>query len=349
MEYLSGAVFDGSGFVDGYVGIEDGIVREAGEGRPPQRPVAEGVITPGLVNAHTHSADGLLVFDGKPKLEDLVMPPHGLKHKYLRDAPDDELIMSMRSFTDIMFGTGTTGFIDFREGGRKGVELMRLASPVPNGMILGRPSGMYDANELDHILDAADGIGLSSVSDMNKKDMDMIAEHVRRRGKILGVHVSERVREDIQYVMSLSPSFVVHMVEATDGDMRVCADNDVPIVSCPRSNMFFGKVPPIGRMIDSGADVAMGTDNAMICAPDMRAEAKVFLDILGKRKGAAADTVRSLTVNCRKVLYGRDRLHIRVGTPADIAVFPSSGRDPVKDLTDPSDDTAMAVLGRKRG
>ena len=349
MEYLSGKVFDGSVFIDGYVGIEDGVIRETGEGRPPERPVADGIITPGLVNAHTHSADGLLVFDGTPRLEDLVMPPHGLKHRYLRDAPDSELIMSMRSFTDIMFSTGTTGFIDFREGGRRGVELMRISSPVPNGMVLGRPSGSYDSKELDHILDIADGVGLSSISDLDKNDIDAVADHVRRRKKILAIHVSERKREDIERVMSLSPSFVVHMTKATDGDMRTCADNNVPIVSCPRSNMFFGNVPPLRRMVDSGADVAMGTDNAMICTPDMRAEAKAFLDILGTGKDAEVHTVRSLLINCRKVLYGMDRLHIRVGMPADIAVFPSSGKDPVKDITSPGDDTAMTVLGRTRG
>jgi cytosine/adenosine deaminase-related metal-dependent hydrolase len=348
MEYLSGHVFTGTEFIDGYIGIENGIVMEIGDGRPPERPVVEGIITPGLVNAHTHSADGLLAFEGTPKLEELVMPPNGLKHRYLKEAPDEELIMSMRSFTDVMVRTGTTGFVDFREGGRKGVELMRLSSPAPNGMILGRPSGGYDACELDSILDISDGVGLSSVSDMRKSDIDAVADHVRRRKKVLAIHVSERIREDIGHVMSLSPSFVVHMVEATDHDMRVCADNDVPIVSCPRSNMFFGKVPPIKRMISSGADVAIGTDNAMLCVPDMRTEAKTFLSILGASKDAEADTVRSLLVSCRKILYDRHGLYIQTGTPADIAVFPSSGRDPATDLTDPREDALMTVLGVKR-
>jgi cytosine/adenosine deaminase-related metal-dependent hydrolase len=348
MEYLYGHVFDGTCFTEGFVGIEDGIVRELGDGRPPARPMAEGVITPGLVNAHTHSADGLVTFDGTPKLEDLVMPPNGLKHRYLMSASDDELILSMRSFTDMMFRTGTTGFADFREGGIKGVELIRRSAPVPNGMVLGRPSGRYDANELDRILDISDGVGLSSISDICGKDLDAIADHVRKRGKVLGIHVSERVREDIGKVMSLSPSVVVHMVEATDGDMRACADNDVTIVSCPRSNLFFGKVPPIDRMISSGANVAMGTDNAMLCAPDMRAEAETFSSILEERGYGREHSVRSLIVNCRKVLYGGYRMQMRVGMPADIAVFPSSG-DPEKDITSSHGDAVMTIFGRLTG
>jgi cytosine/adenosine deaminase-related metal-dependent hydrolase len=242
-----------------------------------------------------------------------------------------------------MFRTGTTGFIDFREGGVRGVELIKISSPAPHGMILGRPHGDDD---LDRILDTADGIGLSSISDIPKKELDSIADRVRRRGKVLGIHVSERVREDIETIMSLSPSFVVHMVEATDGDMRVCADNDVPIVSCPRSNMFFGKIPPIDRMIRSGADVAIGTDNAMLCVPDMREEASVFSHILDEKGVDAAHTLQSLLNNCRKVLYGNERLHMRIGVPADVAVFPFSGGGPMESILNSREDTVMTVLGR---
>ena len=343
MQYLSGSVFNGSGFTEGYIGIEDGIITETGDGRPPDRPFAEGVITPGLVNSHTHSADGLLTFNGKPGIQELVMPPNGLKHVYLRDAPRHELIMSMRSFTDMMFRTGTTGFIDFREGGREGVELMRISSPAPNGMILGRPN---DGDDLDSILDVADGIGLSSVSDIPMKDLDSIADRVHRRGKVLGIHVSERIREDIELVMSLSPSFVVHMVEASDTDMRACADNDVPIVSCPRSNMFFGKIPPLDRMIGSGADIAIGTDNAMLCVPDMREEARVFNDIIKAKGIDDSRTLRSLLNNCRKVLYGNEEFPMSKGMPVDVAVFPHSTGGPTESILSSRMDTVMTALGR---
>jgi cytosine/adenosine deaminase-related metal-dependent hydrolase len=278
------------------------------------------------------------------------MPPDGLKHRYLRDAPDEELIMSMRSFTDIMFRTGTTGFVDFREGGRRGVELLRLSSPAPHAMILGRPAGGgCDAEQIDSILDIADGIGISGISDMNGKELDMIADRVGRRKKVLGIHVSEMRREDIGRVLSLSPSFVVHMVEASDGDMRACADSGIPIVSCPRSNMFFGKVPPVGRMFASGADIAIGTDNAMLCVPDMRAEAAALAGLLKKDGCAEKHIVSSLLINCRKVLYGGDGLQMRVGMPADMAVFPSSGGGLVRDMIYGERDAVMTVLGRTTG
>jgi len=343
MQYLFGNVFNGCGFSEGYLGIENGIITETGDGKPPERPFAEGVITPGLVNAHTHSADGLLTFSGTPSIKELVMPPNGMKHVYLRNAPHHELIMSMRSFTDIMFRTGTTGFIDFREGGREGVELIRIAAPAPHGMILGRPHGVDD---VDDVLDAADGIGLSSISDIPKKDLDHIADRVHRKGKKLGIHVSERIREDIERVVSLSPSFVVHMVEASDADMRACADNDIPIVSCPRSNIFFGKIPPLDRMVDSGADIAIGTDNAMLCVPDMREEARVFNDILYAKGVDNAHTIHSLLNSCRKVLYGSEGFPLSKGMPADIAVFRHSGGGPTDSILSSGTDTIMTALGR---
>ncbi|MCL2607209.1 MAG: amidohydrolase family protein [Methanomassiliicoccaceae archaeon] len=346
MEYLSGLVFNGSGFSDGYVGIENGIIAEVGDGKPPGRPIAEGIVTPGLVNAHTHSADGLLAFSGKPDLKELVMPPNGMKHVYLKNASEEELVMSMRSFSDVMLSTGTTGFIDFREGGRKGVELMKRSSPAQKGMILGRPLGRYDANELNDILEVSDGIGLSSISDADKSELDAIADHVHRKGKVLGIHASERIREDIGRIMSLSPSFVVHMVEATDADMRMCADNNIPIVSCPRSNIFFGKTPPMKRLIDSGADIAIGTDNAMLCVPDMRAEAETFASMLESKGRYEDHIIRSLLMNCGKILYGADKLRVRTGMPADVAVFRMSGRGAVKDITDPRNDMEKVVFGR---
>jgi cytosine/adenosine deaminase-related metal-dependent hydrolase len=246
-----------------------------------------------------------------------------------------------------MISTGTTGFADFREGGRKGVELMKISSPIPNGMILGRPSRNYEWNEMDAILDIADGVGLSSISDIKMNELDAIADHVRKRKKVLAIHASERSREDIHKILSLSPSFVVHMVHATDGDMRECANNNVTIVSCPRSNMFFGNIPPVDRMMKAGADVAIGTDNAMLCVPDMRAEGRAFLEILIKRGYGGMDAVRSLLVNCRKVLYGGDGLQLQVGMPADMAVFRLSGREPSEIITDAGTDITAVVLGSR--
>lgn len=137
---------------------------------------------------------------------------------------------------------------------------------IPGAVILGRPvSKELDTAEVEGILDVADGIGISSISDMDHRYIEAVADIVRERRKVFAIHVSERVREDIDFVLSLDPAFVVHMCEATDSDLAKCAEAEVPIVVCPTSNRYFGKAPPIARAQAAGADLALGTDNGMLC------------------------------------------------------------------------------------
>lgn len=329
MRYVSGRIYDGEGFIDGYAGIDAGRIAELGEGRPPETPYAEGTVVPGLVDCHTHVADAGLKVIGKMTLEELVAPPNGLKHRYLAETPEYDIVSSMKAYTEEMYGNGVTHFADFREGGEKGCRMLREASPVPRPVILGRPvSSAFDANEMDYILECSDGIGLPSISDMPTRYAEAVADHVRRKGKILSLHVSERIREDMDAVLSLEPDFIVHMLECSDGDLRKCVDNDVPIVVCPRSNMYFGKVPPVPRMLRHGATVGLGTDNAMLCSPDLREETAALVDILGKN-GSDRDITEILLNNGRKILYDDREIKIKAGMDADIAVFPYCGHEDV--------------------
>lgn len=321
MDCLSGLVLTPDGLEEGYVLIEDGIISEIGSGKPPSRPSASGIIMPAPVNSHTHCADGNVRVSPGMSLEQLVAPPDGLKHRYLENAPDAELADSMRRFAAESHRFGASGFIDFREGGLRGCRLLRES--VPGAVVLGRPvSPEFDPAEVEAILDVADGIGLSSISDVDYGYAEKVADAVRERRKIFALHVSERVREDIDAVLSLDPSFVVHMIEATDGDMLKCSESEVPAVVCPRSNAFFGKVPPLERMADCGLDVSIGTDNAMLCNPDLRADAELFAKILSSRGGDADDVWKAMSFNSRRLLHRNDRIWLRKGGPADVAVLP---------------------------
>ena len=64
----------------------------------------------------------------------------GLKQKILRETPDKELIKFMRKSAQSMIKKGITTFIDFREGGLDGINLLKRAVrtlPI-NAVILGR-------------------------------------------------------------------------------------------------------------------------------------------------------------------------------------------------------------------
>lgn len=302
MAVISGKVWDGDGFREGYVVIEDGIVVETGDGTPQDSEKA-GWIVPVLTDAHTHVGDAGLVLDRRYSLEELVAPPAGLKHRHLSETPDDVIESDMRSYASELVSGGVGRFLDFREGGVEGAAMLRRASG--KAVIFGRPtSPEFDANEMDALLDIADGIGISSVSDVDRRYIESIADAVRRRGKHLALHVSERIREDIDFVMSLEPDLVIHMCEATDADLRRCADADVPVAVCAGSNLYFGKTPPLKRMADAGVEVSIGTDNAMLAPPDIFAEAKVF-DAVAMAQGCPPGmTTRALVRNGSKLLRG---------------------------------------------
>ncbi len=303
MPCYSGKVWDGSCFYDGHVVVEDGRVSEVGEGSPAGS-VQVGCILPGLTDGHTHLGDAGLHLDRKYGLEELVAPPDGLKHRYLRDTPAEKIEADMAAYAGELSSNGVSRFLDFREGGLEGVRMLRRASD--RAVILGRPlSKEFDPNEVDAILDEADGIGIPSISDVPDSYISALADAVHRRGKYLAIHVSERIREDFGRVLSIEPDFVVHMCEATDRDLRACADADLSVVVCPTSNLYFGKVPPIRRMHDAGVRIAVGTDNAMLCRPDLFAEARVLRELADRQGCPEGLAVESLVANGNNLLLRR--------------------------------------------
>ncbi|MDR2698153.1 MAG: amidohydrolase family protein [Candidatus Methanoplasma sp.] len=324
MDVLSGSVLTKEGIIDGYVCIENGIVISVEEGVPPAPPLASGLVVPPLVNSHTHCADIGLKVPGEMTVEELVGPPDGLKHVYLRGLDEGSLEKNIRTYAETSRRNGIGAFIDFREGGERGCRILRKAAP--EAAVLGRPvSQECDPGEISRILDAADGIGISGISDMEHRYLEKAADLTRDRGKMFAVHASERRREDIDLILSLDPAFVVHMTEATDSDLLKCAEAEVPIVVCAGSNRYFKKTPPIKRMLDCGVDVAIGTDNAMLRGPDMRSEAAVFMDVLLSQGGSVDDVTDPMLKNGRKLLYPHNKIHVSVGTAADLTVLPCSG------------------------
>ena len=320
-----GTIVDAHGQRRGWVIAEDGIVSDIGYGDCPVEPDVTGFIVRDVVNMHTHCADyGLDVPPGL-SLEELVAPPDGLKHRYLRSASRADLMGNMGRFAAASSGHGAETFVDFREGGAEGCRMLREA--CPDAVILGRPtSPEFDPDEIDEVLSVADGIGISSESDMDHRYIESVADEVRDRRMIFAIHVSERVREDIDFVLSLDPAFVVHMCEATDDDIAKCAEAEVPIVVCPTSNRYFGREPPIARAQALGADLALGTDNGMLCEPDMFSEAAVFADAALSQGGDPSECIRALArVSCK--ILNHSKANARATGPGPVIILPSPDGD----------------------
>ena len=329
---MSGKVLTDEGFRDGHVGFEDGMVMEVGNGRVSGS-VADGLILPTFVNAHTHIADFVVPVDLSLTLAEVVAPPDGLKYRVLAQTPEERQREAIAHLSETMFRRGISAFSDFREGGVAGARLMTSATWA-RPFVLGKPRRPhYDREEIDQLLAVTEGIGPSALSDWDYEELRQLSDHVRSRGKVFALHCSERVREDLDKVLDLRPSYLVHMTQASDADLEVCAQLDMPVVVCARSNLFFGMNPPLARMVEKDVIVALGTDNAMISMPDLFVEMEFVGRLLRQQGVGRLDCVlRMATSNGRKIINQSPLIEIEPDMPCDFMVVRSKYGDPLTDL-----------------
>ncbi|MEE8183584.1 MAG: amidohydrolase family protein [Thermoplasmata archaeon] len=351
MRYVSGWVLTENGLREGSIGFEDGLIQEF-TGQKVKDAIARGIVVPTLANAHTHIGDSFITEELRGTLSEIVAPPNGLKHRRLREARREDVVDAMRLTAQRMFESGTTAFCDFREGGLDGVSMLYescLGLDV-KPIAYGRPAGMtYDEREVVSLLRVVNGIGVSSLSDWDRSELEKVSAAARKQGVPFALHASEDRREDIDPILDLKPNFLVHMTCATDSDLEVCADSNVPVVICPRSNAFFGRLIDIPRMLGKGVRLMLGTDNAMISSPSILEEMK-FAYYAGKLKGdiGLLDVIGMLT-NSRKGLKGEGAIGLTVGNKPDFMVLaPQSHSPQLKHILTASEgDISLVCIGEK--
>ena len=175
--------------------------------------------------------------------------------------------------------------------------------------------------------------------------MDGMATQARKARKLFAIHTSERVREPFERIAILKPDFVVHMLKTDGKDLHICSRDGIPVVVCPRSNAFFGLMPPVRRMLDAGINVALGTDNAMLAKPDMLAEARFLAKT---QPGLSAKEIVRMTISVpRKVLNREPGLRLLKGSPAEFAALAVGRGDPAKAFLAPGK-SPFVVHGAKR-
>lgn len=311
--------------IEGHLEVEGGRVVAWGEGKSERRPDAVGWIVPAPVNAHTHVADTCLRdVGGKPATVAELVGPGGWKHRNLAHATPEQVAAGITAYVGEMAALGTSRFIDFREGGLRGVRALRaLAEGLPvQPVILGRPAAnTFDDGEAGLILAEADGIGLSARRDFaDPRDVEGWAEACHAQDKTFALHASEAKREDMDAILSLEPSFLVHCTQATRHDLESIAGAKVPVVVCPRSNAHYGLKSPVDRMLDAGVQVAVGSDNGMLQTGNLL-EDLALLHAWHPRI-AVADLLRMATWNGRALAGLPTALPPKPGTPLDLIVLP---------------------------
>ena len=252
--FWKGPVFTRSGFVGKGIDLENCNIISDVDGDE------NGIIIPLFRNCHTHLGDTLARKE-IPKdlsLSELV-GPNGWKHKWLEN--NDQRTSAIAGLKEII-NSGTGLVMDFREGGKEGLEIFDDIEYPGKLILLGRPvnnEGLPGTNA-----------GISSLIDVN--NATEIASSARSNNGLVGIHHSENEREEIQPLLDLKPDFAVHMCHATKSDLKEIKANNISIVVCPRSNHYFGNKPPLEKMIELGIDIGFGTDNGMLCTVNMMDE-----------------------------------------------------------------------------
>ncbi|MBO8183208.1 MAG: amidohydrolase family protein [Archaeoglobus sp.] len=237
------------------------------------------VIMPSFFNSHVHLMDSITIAP-KISLEDLV-GPEGYKFRAISSVKKEELVEASKEAISHAFTNGTTGFADFRELGLRGLEILKEADVLGVVLPLARPESVEEAEAISKE-GFAKGFGMSSVRDHEFGFLEELREFARQKGLLFGIHAGERDDEDVEEAFSLEPDFIVHMNKASKKYLKKAMDSGIPIISCFRSNFFFG----LGNLKNYSIlaeynNWGIGTDNAMIATPSLLDEvnfASYFLD-----------------------------------------------------------------------
>jgi len=288
------------------------------------------LLIPGLINSHTHIGDSV----GKDvsinsSVDSKIHPVFGVKQKILSETPKKELIRFMRRSAISMLKKGITTFVDFREGGINGIQLLKQAlKGIPiRSIILGRIEYYQTKNEikkniampelyqseLKSLLRNCDGIGISGANENSNACMKTYS----KTKKLRAIHAAETVesylaskkitgRSEPKRAMLTNPTFLVHMTFASKNDLREVSKKIRGIVVCPRANGALAEgIPDIELMEKINCNLAIGTDNVMINSPNLFREMDYLWKVsmgLNKKRIEPKKILKMTTVNAGNIL-----------------------------------------------
>jgi 5-methylthioadenosine/S-adenosylhomocysteine deaminase len=326
----------------------------------PARELAAGgwVVIPGLYNAHTHMGDSCAP-DGATglTLEQGFFRPDGFKYRMLSRMGREEHLPHVVNHLRYMARTGTVAHVDFREQGRAGSELLREASRLTgvDSVILGQfaevpfdlptlernaaPLPGAGRRELEDLLGVADGFSESTMNDLTDTAWREIREATSARGKLRAIHCLENAqyrdvsvartgRGDLERALEIyDPHLVVHMTVADAGEIGRLAASGTSVALNPRANANVGlPLPPVRALMESGANLLLGTDNGLLNSPNLFAELDFTYKLAKSQYGDAvrpdpASILRMATTNIGRLLGARHPGHLETGGPATFVVL----------------------------
>ena len=265
------------------------------------------ILMPGLVNAHGHAAMSLLRgyaddLPLQPWLEDHIWPVEArvLSAEFVADGTN----LAMAE----MIKTGTTCFADmyfFADTVAEQVQRSGMRSQIGFTVFDFPTAGGKDPDDYIHkglqLRDIYKGDGLIKIAcaphapyTVGDETMRRIATYANELDMPVHIHCHETAQEVADSLklygcrplqrlddlgVLLPQTQLVHMTQIDDSDIRLIQDNNCHVVHCPESNLKLASgFCPVGKLIDAGVNVALGTDGAA---------SNNDLDLFGELKTAA--------------------------------------------------------------
>ena len=303
------------------------------------------LVIPGFVNAHTHVGDSIAKDIGIDyRVEEKIHPVIGFKQKILQNTKPSHLTTFIRNSCISMMKKGITTFIDFREGGLEGIDILqRTLSDLPiRSIILGRIDYYQDSkliktntsfpeskkNELSRLLQKCDGLGISGPNE----NSNSVLRYYSQTKKLRAIHSAETIesceiskkttgKTETQRAMILKPHFLIHMTYASKKDLLLVSKHKTSIVICPRANASLAEgIPDVDLMIQCGCNITIGTDNIMINSPDMFREMDYLWNVsMGtqKKRVSPKSILKMATVNAANIFQNKKLGSIQPNNLAD--------------------------------
>jgi len=316
--------------------------------------LGEHIVMPGLVNAHGHAAMSLLRgyaddLPLRPWLEEHIWPVEArvLSEQFVADGTD----LAMAE----MIKTGTTCFADmyfFADSVAEQVRRSGMRSQVGFTVFDFPTAGGEDPDDYIHkglqLRDSYKGDELIKIAcaphapyTVGDETMRRIATYANELDMAVHIHCHETAQEvrDSLKLYSCRPlqrlddlgillpqTQLVHMTQIDQDDIRLIQDNNCHVVHCPESNLKLASgFCPVGKLIDAGINVAIGTDGAASNNDlDLFGELKTAALLAKAVAGDAAmldahAALRMATINGAKALGWEDQTgSLEAGKSADI-------------------------------
>jgi len=297
----------------------------------------EHILIPGLVNAHTHAAMNLL----RGYADDMPLMTWLQQHIWPAEARwvSSEFVFdgSLLACAEMIRG-GVTCFADmyfFPESTARAVEHSGMRAVI--GLIMIDFPSTYAQNAQDYLqkgLTLHDQLrnhalittmfaphGPYTVSDEPLAKIAMLAEEL---DVPIHIHLHE-TEDEIQQSLTrynmrpiarleklglLTPRLIsAHMTQLTDDEIELYAQAGAHVVHCPESNLKLASgFCPVQRLIDTGINVALGTDGAasnndLDMIGEMRTAALLAKGVARRADaGKAEQILRMATINAARAL-----------------------------------------------